>query len=346
MYKLRKISRKYYFRQITAMFLAICLFFGPTTILLASTNPGADALPSGVINSSGIGSFDGIANQLNITQIAGEAVINWNNFDIGTNSAVKFIQPGSTAAVLNRVHDGSPTGIMGSLTANGSVFVVNPAGVVFGAGSSVNVAQLVASSLNIADEDFINGRYDFTGSGIGEITNYGSIEAAKGVALIGQKVLNAGSITTKEGGFVVMTAGDRVLLGQPGSKIVVEMSSVSSELPGSGDVINAGQIDSDDGTIVLASGDLFSMAAELDSAPAKIKTGTGRVVQSGNINAGSGNVTLTAADEVILTDGSLTSANGGINGDGGEIIVFSGGMADFQAGAMIEAKGGSESGNG
>ena len=352
MYKLRKILRTYYFRQMTAMFLITCLFFGPVTISMASTNPGADALPSGVIDSSGIGSFDNsIANQLNITQIAGEAVINWNNFDIGTDSMVQFIQPDSTAAVLNRVHDGSPTGIMGSLTANGRIFIVNPAGVVFGGGSTVNVSQLVASSLNITDEDFINGRFDFTGAGIGEIANYGSIEAAQGVALIGRKVLNAGSIISGQGGFVVMTAGDRVLLGQPGSKIVVEMSSVLSDLEGSGDVINEGQIDSDGGTIVLASGDLFSMAAELDSTPAKISTGTGRVGQFGTITADGvdsdgGNITLTAADTVVLGQDSVTTANAGTNGDGGDVVVYSPDTALFRSGALVEAKGGAESGNG
>jgi len=62
---------------------------------------------------------------------------------------------------------------------------------------------------------------------------------------------------------IVMAAGDRVLLGNPGSKIIVEMDSVTlsgSDNPeGFGSVTNEGQITANGGKVVLAAGDIFSV---------------------------------------------------------------------------------------
>ena len=343
MEKLRKLAKRYYFRQVVCCWMIFSMAF-ILPLRIAMANPLPSALPDGFVLVEGTGIPGTTGNTMLIQNISNGAIFRWDGgFNIGELSTVDFAFINAGSSVLNRDVTGNMSEIYGTLLANGNVFIVNPAGVVFGASSSVNVNQLIASSLNITNENFIKGRYEFTGSGMGDVANYGHIEASEGVALIGQKVLNAGVITTGDAGFVVMTAGDKVLLTQPGSQIVVEMSSVSAQ---DGEVINEGQIEADNGRVILAAGDLFSMAAEIGVSSAKIETGTGRVVQSGDISADGGSIALTAADEVILTDGSLTSANGGINGDGGEIIVFSGGLADFQEGAKIEVKGGTESGDG
>ncbi len=78
---------------------------------------------------------------------------------------------------------------------------------------------------------------------------------------------------------------------------------------------------------------------------------TNRLGQFGTINADGaagdgGNIDLWAGDVVALSPDSLTTANAGLNGDGGEVIVFSPDTALFRSGAQIEAKGGSESGDG
>ncbi len=347
---IRKISKKWYVRQIITCYLVFWLVFG-TVVIRADVNPGANVLPSGVISSVGVNPPDYTTpGKLSMTQTASEAIINWQNFDIGADGTVQFFQPGSAAAALNRIHDGNPTGIMGSLIANGRIFIVNPAGVVFGSGAAVNVTQLIASSHDIENADFLNGIYDFAAPGIGEIHNYGTIEAEEGVALIGKKVLNTGTISAGNGGFVVMAAGDRVLLGEPGSKIIVEMSAATipqgNNAEGIGDVINEGQIEAPGGTIVLAAGDIFSAAAELDSEPVRVLSGLGMVQQDGTISADGttgdgGSVTLTAGDMVVLTADSLTSANAGTSSDAGEVVVASPDTVVIQDNAQIEAMGGS-----
>ncbi len=350
-----KISKRYQLRKFTAWFLCICIFFGPE-ITFADPNPPDNALPTGfnAYTSSGVIVNDPIGSTLTIDQTQSAAIANWNNFDIGANASVHFNQL-STDAVLNRVHDGSMTGIMGALSANGRVFIVNQAGIIFGEGAQINVAQLVASSLDIANDDFMNGIYDFAVPGTGEIINEGTINAAEGVSLFGKKVTNTGAIVTESGGFIVLAAGDKVVLGQPGSEIIVEMSSATGDAEDIGDVINDGDIEAPSGQIVLASGDIFSMGANIDTDPIKIHGGSGSVGQFGAIQtdgaiddsiSDGGSVTLTAAETVVLGVDSLTSANAGTNGDGGDIIAYSPGKTLFRPGALVEAKGGSEFGNG
>ncbi|MHC4458271.1 MAG: two-partner secretion domain-containing protein, partial [Planctomycetota bacterium] len=367
----RKILKECCFRQTIVLALTFCLLFNTSLhVAMAVENPAATALPSGVLPGSTLSTSDmsyDVVNpsdvRLDITQSSNQAIINWNNFDIGSNATVQFHQPGSMAAVLNRVHDGDTTGIMGALQANGGVFIVNPAGIIFGEGATINVAQLVASALDITDQDFIDGKYEFiAGEGIGEVINQGTITAIKGVALIGKKILNTGTIMTDPGGFVVMAAGDRVLLGKPGSDVIVEVGCVSDPAATSddfsnGDVWNEGTIDSPGGMIVLAAGDTFSLAitecgcVEPLKSVVKAESGTGRVWQNGTIYADGiggdgGSISLTAGDEVALGNGSLTTANAGTNGDGGDVLVLASEMATFSEGARIEAKGGSDSGDG
>jgi filamentous hemagglutinin family protein len=68
----------------------------------------------------------------------------WNTFNIGVNATVNFAQPSASSVALNRVTSGDPSQIMGQLNANGQVYLINPSGILFGAGSSVNVGGLVA----------------------------------------------------------------------------------------------------------------------------------------------------------------------------------------------------------
>ena len=55
----------------------------------------------------------------------------------------RFIQPPALSSVLNRVTGGNPSLILGSLQSNGRVLLINPNGIVFGAGAQIDVAGLV-----------------------------------------------------------------------------------------------------------------------------------------------------------------------------------------------------------
>ena len=342
MENLRKKIRGRSFRKVLIYFLTWCL-------VLNTSLPAVLAMPAGGAFTVGTGTIDYDINTT-VTVDQPQSVIQWGvpgSGGINTDSteSLTFLQVGdvSNSAVLNRIMSGSATQFDGTLSGVGMrIFIVNPAGIVFGEGSTVNVTQLIASNLNITDSAFSNGeatgKYEFVGDIEGVdvqerlgVINSGTITTtpgaegvAEGVALIGRKILNTGTISTGEGGFVVMAAGDRVLLGEPGSQILTEMYSVTLPEEGDGEVINEGQISASAGTVVLAAGDVFSSALELP----KVSGGIGRIEQNGHIHADGttgdgGSISLTAADEVVLASGSQTTANAGIDSDAGLVVVHS-----------------------
>jgi len=113
-----------------------------------------------------------------VNQSSSSAIINWNTFNIGVNESVRFNQPGASSVVLNRVTGGlGPSEILGTLTANGRVFVINRDGILFGPGSVVNTAGFLATTHDIKNSDFMAGRYNFNipGRPDASIVNQGRI---------------------------------------------------------------------------------------------------------------------------------------------------------------------------
>ena len=180
--------------------------------------PPANALPTGAQVAAGQASIGQNGNQMTIDQGSDRAVINWQGFDIGSQAAVRFNQPGTSSVALNRVVAGEASQIHGQLSANGQLWVLNPNGVVFGAGSRVDVGGLVASTMHSSDADFMAGKAVFhrngsTGSVLnqGEITAHGDGGQGGLVALLAPTVKNEGIIRAQLGS-VVLAAGDRITL--------------------------------------------------------------------------------------------------------------------------------------
>ena len=212
---------------------------------------GAWALPTGdqvvacaaVVSTSGPG-------QLNIKQSSDKTIINWQSFGIGRGESVDFRQPNASSIALNRVIGANPSEIFGRLTANGQVFLVNPNGILFAPGASVDVGGLVASTLGIANQDFLAGKHKFSNEGsAGSVVNQGSLSAAPGgyIALIAPVVSNSGSMQATSGS-VGLAAGDKVTLDFNGDnllKIKVDAAAVSAQID------NSGTISADGGRVQL-----------------------------------------------------------------------------------------------
>ena len=112
---------------------------------------------------------------------------------------------------MNRIYDPNGSQILGHLSANGQVYLINPNGVLFGRGATVDVGGLVASTLDLQGTD-AKGTH-FAGNGQGRVVNEGAITAAPGayVALLGNKVTNTGTVSAQLG-TVAMGAGSAVTL--------------------------------------------------------------------------------------------------------------------------------------
>lgn len=325
----RKMSRKYYVRQIAALFLASCLFFN-TSFVLAAPAPLDSALPYGHTEPyGGVGAFTPGVDRLDITGVENGAVIRWENFDIGADATVQFQQVSDSAWVLNRVSaaDSMATGIMGELLANGGLIVVNPRGIVFGDGAFVDARSFIASGLNIDElafrnfadgtitdlqfQGYLTGGY---GGNLGVLNNgtigtgsAGDFAPTGMIYLIGKTVTNKGSIITSAGGCVVMAAGENVYLSDAAtSNVTVQVAMTDPTDPGEHVVdnggtqgIGSGTVSSAGGKIILAAGDIFSTAITgIESLRAEAKRD---IAMNGAVQA-SGDVTLEADRNITLAE--------------------------------------------
>ncbi|MBX3649974.1 MAG: filamentous hemagglutinin N-terminal domain-containing protein [Burkholderiales bacterium] len=263
------------------------------------------ANPSNPTVVHGTATFQQAGNILNITNSA-NAIINWGSFSISVGELTRFIQPSALSAVLNRVTGQDPSVILGALQSNGRVFLINPNGIVFGAGSQVDVAGLVASTLNLSNDDFLNNRMRFTdGAGAGSVLNQGQITGGS-VYLVGNAVSNNGLITSRNGE-VVLAAGNSVELVSPGTpNLRVEITAPENEAR------NLGTISAEAGRIGIYAG-LINNSGTLNASSA--------VVEGGRI-------LLKASKNVHLAAASQLSASG-----------TTGGMVDVQAGDMVLVEG-------
>jgi filamentous hemagglutinin family protein len=238
------------------------------------------------------------------------SIIDYLSFDIFSGESVQFIQPGEFARVLNRINSAEPTQIMGTLSANGVIYFVNPSGVIFGAGATVDVAGIVAAAGNITNADFLAGNDMFTGLS-GTVDNKGAITADGGrVAMLGQRVLNSGSITAN-GGMIAMVAGDSVWLRTIDGRMAVRVDGRditgqavpwAGTLTGNGTAVeNTGTITASAGQVVLGAGDVAGLA----------------VRNAGSIIAPGGEVTMAATQGVIRNEG-LVDVSGPT---GGRVVV-------------------------
>jgi filamentous hemagglutinin family protein len=126
------------------------------TTLLCLIAGEAAANPTGMQVIAGQVSTVTSGNQLLITNSPG-TILNWQSFSIMPGELTRFIQQSAASTVLNRITGQNPSQILGALQSNGKVFLINPNGIIFGAGSRVDVNGLVASSLDMSDADFLAG---------------------------------------------------------------------------------------------------------------------------------------------------------------------------------------------
>ncbi|EMG7234234.1 filamentous hemagglutinin N-terminal domain-containing protein [Salmonella enterica] len=313
--------------------LIISLFPG-----MALANPD---LPTGGQIVGGQGSISTSGNQMTIHQQTQNMATNWHSFDVGKNNTVQFVQPDSSSVALNRVTGGSGSQIMGTLKANGQVFILNPNGVLFGKDARVNVAGLVASTKNLSTADFMKGQYTLSGSGTSgvQVINQGSLTTSKGgyIVLAGERVSNSGTVTTP-GGKTVLAAGKTVTLqlDNGGLASVSVNGSVVNAL-----VENRGLISATNGqvyltakgqdmllnTVVNNSGTIEAKGLESRGGEIVLNGGdSGVVSQSGRLLAdsqtGQGGKVILEGQNIHLAGSSLTSATGKTGG--GEVYVGGG----------------------
>ena len=290
----------------------------PTLMALSlAMAASATAAPVNPVIVNGQVTFARDGNALTVTN-SPNAIINWSSFSIAQGELVRFVQQSGNSSVLNRITGQDPSVILGTLQSNGRVFLINPNGIVFGAGSQINVGGLVASSLAISNADFLSGNRRFAADGpAGQVSNEGAITTPSGgqVYLIAPDVNHTGIITTPQGE-TVLAAGHSVQLvdsSNPGMHVVVSAQKDQA--------LNLG-------TVIAQGGNIGIYGALVN--------------QRGTLNANSavvganGKVVLKSSRTTLLEAGSSTTATG--VECGGDIQVL-GEQVGVMGNARIDASG-------
>lgn len=291
---------------------------------LGLANPAGPTVVSGTVTTSVSGSHLSI-------EASHNAVLNWSSFNIAPGESTQFLQPSASSVVWNHIADQNPSRIFGSLSANGTVVLINPSGFHFGPDSRVDAAGLVVSTANVAPVESAAGPFwQFQGAPPqASIINYGHIQTSPGgsLFLIAENIANHGTLEAPAGN-IGLASGKEVLLSQrPDGRGL----STSVALP-SGSIQNSGRIAADAGIIALH---------------ARVVNQSGSI-QANSVREQNGVIELLASDSIQLDATSSVSARGDASApsDGGTVILKADRAFADASGSVIDIRGGAAGGNG
>ena len=262
---------------------------------------------------------------LAITQSTSKAILDWGSFNIGARAEVDFDQKNSSWVCLNRIFDQNASQILGTLNATGQVYLINQNGILFGKNSQVNVHTMIASSLDITNNNFENGvlafqAEDYQGTGLNSylnssVINQGTIttDAFGAVFLLAPNVENDGAITTLAGQ-IGLAAGDTVSLlntNITSSRValVVDVEQTA------GDAVNNGQMLANTGLIGMY-GENVDQYGTVEAVEALKTSGQIELMAADSVTTGAGSVTATPVS------GSTDSADQSFIYNGGTITIM------------------------
>ena len=317
-----------------AIFRNFLLYSSAFCIVVAFAQNDAMALPQGGNVVAGTATItQPTGTQLNINQSTDRAIINWNSFNIGTGEGTRFYQPSASSITLNRVTgSNNPSQILGNLSANGQVAIINSNGVVFGKNSQVNVGSLIATTNNISNANAMAGNYTFDQAGAAgaSIINQGMITAAQGglVALVAPNVRNDGVIVAKLG-TVALGAGNGFSLDMYGDGLYgFAVTSPAAQAR----IINTGTISAQGGHVLLTANAAAGLVDDVINTTGIINATTAETGKNGDIilsGGGEGRVTVA---------GTLDTSGKAGGQKGGTIKVF-GKKVAIASGAKLDASG-------
>ncbi|MGF6936129.1 filamentous hemagglutinin family protein [Paraburkholderia sp. UCT70] len=263
----------------------------------------AGSLPQGGRYVAGTGTIAGQGNGLVITQPGStRGVIEWNSFSVGRSNSVMF--DNGAGATLNRVTGGSPSAILGRLSATGSLYVINPQGIVVGPSGVISTGgRFVASTLDVCNDAFMSGSSTLTLSGDSDarVINLGRISSSGGdVFLIARDaVINAGTVAAPNG-TAELAAGGQVLLQDSASSRQVFVQTGSQ-----GTIVNKGRISAAQVSLQAADGNVYALA------------GRGTRIRATGTASRDGHVWLIADSGSVDQLGKIAASN--VDGSGGTV---------------------------
>ena len=292
--------------------------------------------------------------EMHIVQGSSRAIINWDSFSIGKGESVNITQPTSQSTLLNRVLGNNPSEIFGSLSANGQLFLINPAGVIFAPGASINAGGLVASTLGIKDSDFLSEKYTFIKTGTAaSVINQGNINAGF-AALLGSSVENSGTMITSKGLAGIAVGKGITLNMDPYGLVAIKVDEATYNAQ----IKNSGVIEANGGTVVMTATAADALLSTVVNNSGKVRAASitenngnviieaGTVINSGIIEAGNKidasaagamvNTGKLCAEEIKVSVNNLIDAG---SWESGKILMHAAGSIEQTAAGTINADG-------
>jgi filamentous hemagglutinin family protein len=243
-----------------------------------------------------------------ISQTAPKSILTWQTFNVGKNTTVDFEQSLGTQSngtnnwiSLNRVLDPSanPSTILGQIKADGSIYLINTNGIIFGNSAQVNVHSLLASSLPLFSSDVTASNQFFLTKGIGDAT--GSSQPL----LDGSAIANTGKLP----GDITIDAGASINTGDEGFALVAAPN-----------VNSAGTFTAIDGQVILAAGVTLEQPASLQQTSSSSTQNLEPVLTfapaAGVALKHFGTVTNDAQGLIISERGNISLLGGNVSQDG------------------------------
>ncbi|MDX2096260.1 MAG: CHAT domain-containing protein [Leptolyngbyaceae cyanobacterium bins.59] len=258
-------------------------------------------------------------------QLSGDRLNLFQSFTqlgLDSNQIANFLATPELQNILARVVGGDPSIINGLLQVTGgnaNLFLMNPAGVVFGPTASLNVpAAFTATTATgigfengwfqaIGPADFANllgnpDRLAFSTTP-GAIVNAGNLSVSQGnsLSLLGETILSTGTLSASGGQITVTTLprSSLIRLSQPHSPLSLDLPDASSQFPTPRSLAQ-----------LLTGGDAIGSATgiRLNSQGQVELRGSGLTIGAGDVsvrNLSAGAATLSATHNITLSESQL-----------------------------------------
>ena len=335
----RNKSSLYYGVKRTGVMAKYSGFLATTCLVgLAVTQNKAMASPQGGNVVGGNANITVTGAQTNIIQSSNRAAIDWQSFSVAANESVNFTVPNG-GATLNRVVGSQASLIQGTVRSNGTLYLVNPNGLVLDAGSQISAQNFIASTSNIDPAKFMQGGKVTLGSSAtnARISLKGTITAAdRGiVGIFAPKVVNEGTIIANLGSVVLAGVQSSVIDFTGDGLINFELGATTGR---NGENLLA----SNKGVINASGGHVTLTAQGAESLFNAIVENTGSI-NATSLSAKGGTVTLKSNLGSVKDSGTIEAS--GTTG-GGEVLVWASEYADYTGDIKAEALANHTSSNG
>ncbi|MBN2520811.1 MAG: filamentous hemagglutinin N-terminal domain-containing protein [Bacteroidales bacterium] len=329
-------------------------------LLQSFTNPSSSDIKAGDV------SIHSSEKTMSIIQKSDTAIINWKDFSIKENEITKITQPSSKSSILNRVTGDKTSFIDGRLESNGSIYLINPKGLVIGPNGVINANKFFATTLEMMDDEFLSGKnITISGSSLCKIINNGTIKTFGGeVYLIAKEIESYGTIDANGNPINIIGANEILLIKEKNSNVAIKpkakkiknynryfknsniyecamnLEENDKKIINNEDtkVMIAGTLKSNDSKVHILAEDINIYNAVIDVSGIKEK----EVLIGGGFQGK--NSDYVNAKNVFMSENAVINASGKDTGNGGNVVVFSDQITSFYG--KIYSQGGKISGDG